>query len=180
MDRIKQGFLERQELQPLWCLRYIDDIFFIWTHAKEELKKFMETLITLHLNLVLRMSPVKNLDLIITILKQKVKTTLHTKSTDRHQCLHYASSHSEHTKRSIVLSLTFRIRLCSEVNDFKNYRSQMKSWFLEREYPEKLIENERRKIKFCKEGIKKAKGVQGTRFVVTYHLQLKNLGRIIN
>ena len=39
MDRIKQGFLERQELQPLLCLRYIDDIFFIWTHAKEELKK---------------------------------------------------------------------------------------------------------------------------------------------
>ena len=126
------------------------------------------------------MSLVKNLDLIITIVERKVKTTLHTKSTDRHQCLHYASPHSEHTKRSVVFSRTFRIRLCSEVNDFKNYRSQVKSWFLEREYPEKLIENERRKIKFCKEGIKKAKGVQGTRFVVTYHLQLKNLGRIIN
>ena len=42
MDRIKQGFLERRELQPLWCLRYIDDIFFIWTHVKEEFKKFME------------------------------------------------------------------------------------------------------------------------------------------
>ena len=37
-----------------------------------------------------------------------------------------------------------------------------------------------RKVKFCKEGIKKAKGAKGIPFAVTYHLQLKNLGRIIN
>ena len=56
----------------------------------------------------------------------------------------------------------------------------MKSWFLKREYPEKLIENEMRKVKFSKEEIKKAKVVKGIPFVVTYHPQLKNLGRIIN
>ena len=107
-----------------------------------------------------------------------MKTTLHIKSTDRHQYLHYASSHPEHTKRSVVFSQTLRIsRLCSEENDFKNYRSQMKSWFLKRGYPEKLIENEMIKVKFGKEGIKKAKGVKGMPFVVTYHPQLKNLGR---
>ena len=37
----------------------------------------------------------------------------------------------------------------------------MKSWFLKRGYPEKRIENEMRKVKFGKEGIKKAKGVKG-------------------
>ena len=37
-----------------------------------------------------------------------------------------------------------------------------------------------RKIKFCKEEIKKAKGVQGIPFVITYHPQLKILGRIVN
>ena len=111
--------------------------------------------------------------------EQKLKTTLHIKSTDHHQYLHYASSHPEHTTRSVVFSQTLRIsRLCSEENDFKNYRSQMKSWFLKRGYPEKLIENEMRKVKFGKEGIKEAKGVKGIPFVVTYRLQLKNLGRI--
>ena len=81
----------------------------------------------------------------------------------------------------ICMSVPLRIgRLCSEENDFKNYRSQMKSWFLKRGYPEKLIENEMKKIKFGKKGIKKAKGVKGIPFVVTYHPQLKNLGRIIN
>ena len=82
--------------------------------------------------------------------------------------LHYASSHPEHTKRSVVFSQTLRIsRLCFDENDFKNYRSQMKSWFLKRGYPEKLIENEMGKVKFGKEEIKKAKGVKGTPFVVT-------------
>ena len=56
----------------------------------------------------------------------------------------------------------------------------MKSLFLKREYPEKRIENEMRKVKFGKEGIKKAKGVKGIRFVVRYNPQLKNLGWIIN
>ena len=56
----------------------------------------------------------------------------------------------------------------------------MKSCSPKREYSEKLTENEMRKVKFCKEGIKKAKGVKGIPFVFTYHPQLKNLGRVIN
>ena len=36
-----QDFLETQELQPSLWLRYINDIFFIWTHGEEELKTFM-------------------------------------------------------------------------------------------------------------------------------------------
>ena len=61
-----------------------------------------------------------------------------------------------------------------------NYRSQLKPWVLKREYPEKLIENEIRKVKFCKEEIIKAKRVKDIPFVVTYEPKLRNLGRIIN
>ena len=40
---IKQtDFLKTQELQPFVRLRYIDDIFFIWTHGEAELKKFSD------------------------------------------------------------------------------------------------------------------------------------------
>ena len=42
MNRVEQDFLKTQELQPLLWLRYIGDIFFIWTHGKEELNKLME------------------------------------------------------------------------------------------------------------------------------------------
>ena len=55
------------------------------------------------------------LDLIITVSERKLKTTLHIKSTDRHQYLNYASSQPEHAKRSVGFSQTLRIsRLCSE------------------------------------------------------------------
>ena len=32
MDKIETAFLETQQLQPLVWFKYIDDIFFIWTH----------------------------------------------------------------------------------------------------------------------------------------------------
>ena len=59
MDRVEQDFLETQKLQPLLWLKYIDDIFFIWTHGKKELKKFMEKFNNFTPNLSLHMSPVK-------------------------------------------------------------------------------------------------------------------------
>ena len=166
VDRVEQEFLKTQELQPLLWLRFIDDISFICTHGKEELKTFMEKFnnFTPHLKFTNESSEknISFLDLIITVSEQKLKTTLRIKSTDRHQDLHYASSHPEHTERSVVFSQTLKIsRLCSEENDFKKYRFQIKFWCLKKEYPKKLIENEMRKVKFCKEGIKKAKGVKG-------------------
>ena len=50
MDRVKQDFSETQELQPLLWLRFTDEIFFIWTHGKKELKKFMEKFNKLHVD----------------------------------------------------------------------------------------------------------------------------------
>ena len=44
MNRLENNFLEKQTLKPLVWLRYIDDIFFIWTHSEEELKEFMREL----------------------------------------------------------------------------------------------------------------------------------------
>ena len=56
----------------------------------------------------------------------------------------------------------------------------MKSWFLQRGYPEQIIDCEMEKVNFRenknKSGINKKKGV---RFVITYHPKLKNLSKII-
>ena len=185
MDIVQQDFLETQELTPLLQLRFIDDIFFIWTHGKEELNKFMEGFNNFTSNLTFTHEcsekSISFLDLIVTISEQNLKTTLHVRSTDHHQYLRHGSSHPEHTKRSVLFSQTLRIsRLCSEENDFKNCRSQMKSWFLKRGSQKKLIENEMRKVKFGNDGIKNAKGIKVIPFLVTYHPQLKNLERIIN
>ena len=53
------SFLETQQLQPLVWFRYIDDIFFIWTHGEEELNIFLKSLNELRLVLSSPASPIK-------------------------------------------------------------------------------------------------------------------------
>ena len=70
--------------------------------------------------------------------------------------------------------------MCSLEKDFKEKLSEMKSWFLKRGYPERIIDYEMEKVNFRenkkKSGINKWKGVP---FVVTYHPKLKKLSKII-
>ena len=72
----------------LW-LKFIDDIFFIWTHGKDEFKKFIEKFnnFTPNLRFTYESSEksISFFDLIITVSEQKLKTILHIKSKDRHQ-----------------------------------------------------------------------------------------------
>ena len=42
MDQVEQKFLAMQINQPLIWFRYINDIFFIWTHGEKELEKFVK------------------------------------------------------------------------------------------------------------------------------------------
>ena len=44
MSDLETKFLEGQHLQPFVWLRYINDVFLIWTHSEESLKKFLEEL----------------------------------------------------------------------------------------------------------------------------------------
>ena len=44
MNEVEQNFLELQSKKPLIWLRYIDDIFFIWTHSEQELERFLKDL----------------------------------------------------------------------------------------------------------------------------------------
>ena len=71
-------------------------------------------------------------------------------------------------------------RLCSNESDFEQNKEKMRSWLVKREYPEKLIDSEIRKVKFnIKETNKKNKSQNGVPFVVTYHPLLNSFYSII-
>ena len=185
MDEVEQMFLETQDKKPLIWLRYIDDIFFIWTHGEQQLETFLNDLNSFSPNLNFTSEKSKKsipfLDLNVKLVNGKLETDLHIKSTDRHQYLHYMSSHPEHTKRSIVYSQTLRInRLCSLETDFNAHKLRMKEWFIKRGYPETLIEKEMNKVKFSRESQNTRKIEKGVPFVVTYHPLLKRLPTIIH
>ena len=44
MVEVEETFLETQSTKSLIWLRYIDDIFFIWTHGEQELERFLKDL----------------------------------------------------------------------------------------------------------------------------------------
>ena len=179
MDQIEQKFLATQINQPLIRLRYIDDIFFIWTHGEKEQETFISSFNSFTPNLKFTYESSKKdisfLDLKASLSKNKLSADLNIKPTDCHQYLHYSSGLPVHTKRSIVYSQLLRVsRICSRENDFNQHKSNMKIWFQKRGYPEN-IENEMKMVNFpscIKVQRKKSKGIP---FVVTYHLPLKQL-----
>ena len=120
------------------------------------------------------------LDLKVILSNGKLITSLYSEPTDCHQYLHYGSCHPEHTKRSIVYSQALRIkRVCSEESDFNEHSSNLRSWFLKRGYPEKIINTEMSKVKFNVDN-KSSNNRQkkGVPLVVTFHPKLKVLQNI--
>ena len=106
MDKVETDFLESQKLKPMVWFRYIDDIFFIWTHCELELQRFLEELNKTHPNLKFTNKSSKEkisfLDLSVSLCNGSLYTDLHIKATDCHQYLEYTSSDPEHTKKSII------------------------------------------------------------------------------
>ena len=111
--------------------RYIDDIFFIWNHSKDELNKFLENLNKFKNNLKFTYEISKDninfLDLNVSIRESQLVTDLYFKETDRHQYLHFQSSHPDYIKRSVVCSQALRLkRNCTFEKNFNRHLVNMK------------------------------------------------------
>ena len=110
MDQVESKFLQTKKFQPLVWFRYIDDMFFIWTHGEKSLKKFIMEFNKFNPNIKftyeLSEESINFLDLNVKFSSGKLQTSLYVKPTDCHQYLHFQSSHPKHTKKSIVYSQT--------------------------------------------------------------------------
>jgi len=152
MDVLETKFLNDEVLKP-WCwMRYIDDIFFVWTHGREKLEDFLKRLNEVHPTIKFTHENSENevnfLDIKVSIEGNKVSTNLFCKPTDCHQFLHYDSCHPKHTKTSTVYSQGLRLRkICSQDENFEINLSNLKGWFVNRGYPSKVVENELKKVK---------------------------------
>ena len=186
MDQVETDFLQTQKFQPLVWFRYIDDIFFIWTHGEENLREFLEEFNKFHPNIKFTHEfseeNVTFLDLNVKLSNGSISTGLHIKPTDRHQYLHFSSAHPDHTKSSIIYSQALRVsRVCSFEEDYINHTKEMKSWLLKLGYPEWLINREMGKVRHSNLNRNRKIPIksQGVPLVVTYHPLLKSFGNII-
>ena len=122
MADLEEKVLNQTHNQPRLYLRYIDDIFMVWTHGEESLKLFHEKLNkedpNIKLTLEYSQSQVHFLDTTITIKNSNISTSLYRKPTHSYSYIHPTSSHPPHTFRSVVYSQALRYkRICSEAHD---------------------------------------------------------------
>ena len=113
----------------MW-FRYIDDIFFIWTHGEEKLTQFFNHCNTFDPHI--KFEPTTSttnipfLDVQVINDKGKISADLYTKPTDTQQYLNWTSCHQRHTKTAIPYSLALRLRgICSNDQFFDNVNHRM-------------------------------------------------------
>ena len=145
MDRFETKALEKWYLKPLLWLRFIDDIFMVWTHGRDELNKFINYLNNIHPKIKFTS---ENSDTYVNFLDTTVKidadrsiyTTLYEKPTDTHLYLHYQSAHHKpcHQKGPFGQFLRIR-RICTKNKDFIDNGIKMIEHYMKRGYPFKTL-----------------------------------------
>ncbi|CAM5072920.1 unnamed protein product [Natator depressus] len=188
MADLEQSFLSSHPLMPLLYLRYVDDIFIIWTHGKEVLEEFHHDFNNFHptINLSLDQSTqeIHFLDTTVLISDGHINTTLYRKPTDRYSYLHASSFHPDHTTLSIVHSQALRYnRICSNPSDRDKHLQDLYQAFLQLQYPpagvKKQIDRARRVPRSHLLQDRPNKENNRTPLAVTFSPQLKPLQRII-
>ena len=146
--------LSSSDLQPTIYMRYIDDIFGVWTHGPDALDKFFEYLNNFHPSLKLSIersdqTDKKQIPILDTLVKIEdngsLTTELYIKPMASDIILPFASAHPIQTKKSVLYAQLLRAkRLGSSRSAQDRGMNKIESLFRSNGYPAKMI----RKTKF--------------------------------
>ena len=119
-------------------LRFIDDIFMLWTGTLDELKNFEGTINQIHPSIKLTFEysfkEINFLDTTIVISPNgRLTTKVFKKPTDRSSYLHNTSYHPNSLKNNIPYGQALRLKkICSSETDYRKSLDEMKSLFEKR------------------------------------------------
>lgn len=129
MAEWEEKALAKYNKSPFLYVRYLDDIFGIWTHSKEEFGEFVDTLDThdssIRLKYVINDLAIDYLDTTVykgTTFKedQALDIKVFFKETDTHALLFKTSFHPRHTFKGLIKSQLIRFkRICTQDEEFK-------------------------------------------------------------
>ncbi|KAJ8039742.1 hypothetical protein HOLleu_13841 [Holothuria leucospilota] len=126
--------------QPYVWLRYIDDVFVIWTHGEAKLNEFLSYINSFNPSIQFTWEYARDcvnfLDVSISVdTGGTITADLYVKPTDTHQYLLASSCHPNHTKRSIPYSQALRIlRICSNLETARLRCSELADSLVKRGY----------------------------------------------
>ena len=189
MGKLEKQFLSRQNLKPQIWLRFIDDIFMIWTHGEDNLESFIKNINSFHNTIKFTADyskvSVHFLDTTVTIENGSLKTDLFIKPTDKHNYLLPSSCHPPHCVKSIPYSQALRIkRICSSETDFNSRTKDLSENLQKRQYFRGSVEKaiKKAKDKPRSEALTYKTRQQNSRrvpLVVQYHPALPPFSKII-
>ena len=188
------GKFERDALlnsphQPYLWLRFIDDIFMIWTAGPEKLKVFVGYLNNLHSTIKFTCSHSSNhipfLGVMVSVKDGSIETDLDIKPTDKHQYLIDWSCHPQHTKRAIPFSLALRLRrICSNPDNYKLRTNELIDYLANRGYDKTFLKTQIQRasdiIRTDALTNKPKTQTETTPLVITYNPALPKLAHIIH
>ena len=100
--KVREEFVHTQSTQPLGWLRYIKDIFVVWSHGEPALQEFLGNLKRYHTTFKFTSTwsteAITFLDTKFYLQNQRIETDLFVNPTDTQQYLHITSCHSRRCK----------------------------------------------------------------------------------
>ncbi|XDV25687.1 hypothetical protein PO909_029562 [Leuciscus waleckii] len=132
MAQWEETVFPKCEKTPLSYLRFLDDVWGVWSHNQQDFETFLGVLNAHHASIkvqaVVNEQAIEFLD--TTVYKGpdfpstgQLDFKMRVKETDTHALLHHQSFHPRHTFRGIVLSQLLRFRrICSREEDFQEAR----------------------------------------------------------
>ena len=145
MSKLEEKILKNSTHKPALYLRYIDDIFLIFTGSETQLLEFIEYTNTCHPTIKFTAEYSKEqVPFLDTWVKKgtqgRLFTDLYTKPTDTQNYLHYSSCHPTHCKNGAPYGEFLRIRRnCSNIEDFHTKAKKRLADYIYRGYPENLL-----------------------------------------
>ena len=115
MGEFEKQAIANYHLKPLVWLRFIDDVFMIWTHGQEELDKFVQYLNQIKPSIKFTceqsLTQVCFLDTwVVRDVDNTLYTKVYSKPTDTFDYLKYESSHPSHCKSAGPKAQLLRVR----------------------------------------------------------------------
>ena len=190
MAGLEEKIFEARNFTPFLWLRFLDDIFCIWTQGENKLNDFFLFLNNFHKTIKFTMEnsteSVNFLDVKVVKSNGRLITDLYSKPTDTHQYLHAKSCHRNSTKRAIPYGQAVRIkRICSSENTMKERLVELESWLVKRGYNSENVkpEIERVHLKSRTDLLQKRENFVDPNvitLVLTYHPALSSIHNILS
>ena len=194
LSQLEKKLLARAPHKPDLYLRYIDDIFCVFSTGEQAVEEFVDYMNSAHntIKFTAEMSTeeVTFLDTRVKVDKEtnEIYTELYTKDTDTQNYLKYNSSHPRHCKTAGPYGEFLRIRRnCHKLEDYDKHSILRVKDYQMRGYPLEKLEEAREKVRTLdRETLlkpkPKAKDKKKSRIplIVTFNPGLPNLRSIID